>query len=237
MNILCVIPARGGSKGLRRKNILPFFGKPLIYYTIKAAQESRLVNKIVVSTDDHEIGNVAGRYGVQIIKRPKNYATDSAPIELALRHAVLEMCKKSGFAADIVVWLQANIPIRKKGQVDQVVNKLINSKADTVATVYSVSQLPQWMKKMDKNGFLTPLFINASKYRRQDVEPFFLLDGAIVAMRTKILMGTKGKKGVHVFMGKKIAGVVQDRKYSQEVDDKESLDLARLYFSEVKDRL
>ncbi len=230
MKALCIIPARGGSKGLKNKNILPLFGKPLIYYAIRAAQESKLVNKIVVSTDDEKIASAAQRYSVQVIKRPAEYATDSAPIELALRHAVEYLKNTEGYFADIIVWLQANIPIRKKRQVDNVVRKLISSKADSAVTVYPVTQLPQWMKRRDKKGFLLPLFKGAVKYRRQDVEPMYLLDGAIVAIRTAVLMNTKGKTGAHVFMGKKIAGIIQEREYTIEVDDKESFRLVKFYF-------
>ena len=114
MNVLCIIPARGGSKGLRNKNIWPIFGKPLIYYAIKAAKDSKFANKIVVSTDDEETAKAARKYNIRVIKRPEQYATDSAPIELALRHAVEYLKNTEGDLADEVVWLQANIPIRKK---------------------------------------------------------------------------------------------------------------------------
>lgn len=234
MNVLCIIPARGGSKGLRNKNILPVFGKPLIYYTIKAAKDSKLANKIVVSTDDDEIAEAARKYDIQVIKRPKKYATDTAPIELALRHAVEYLKGAEDYVADVVVWLQANIPIRKSGQIDNVVRKLINSKADSAVTVYPVTQFPQWMKRMDAKGFLSPFLKGAYKYRRQDVEPTYLLDGAIVAIRTAVLMNTRGKTGVHVFMGNKIAGLIQEKEYTVEVDDKESFDLVKLILKNNK---
>jgi CMP-N-acetylneuraminic acid synthetase len=227
MNVLCIIPARGGSKGLRNKNILPIFGKPLIYYTIRAAKDSKLANKIVVSTDDDKIADAARKYSIQVIRRPAQYATDSAPIELALRHAVEYLKNTEGYLADIVVWLQANISFRKSGQVDNVVRKLMSSRADSAVTVYPVTQFPQWMKCMDAKGFLSPLFKGIVKYRRQDVEPMYLLDGAIVAIRNAVLMNTKGKTGVHVFMGNKIVGIIQEKKYTVEVDDKESFDLAK----------
>ena len=135
---------------------MPIFGKPLIYYAIKAAKDSKFANKIVVSTDDEEIAKAARKYNIQVIKRPAQYATDSAPIELALRHAVEYLKNTEGYLADVVVWLQANIPIRKSGQVDNVMRKLMSSKADSAVTVYPVSQLPQWMKRMDEKGFLSP---------------------------------------------------------------------------------
>lgn len=234
MNILCVIPARGGSKGLRNKNIRPIFGKPLIAYTIEAALQSRLIDKIVVSTDDEKIAKVSRKYKIQVIKRPKKYATDLAPIEYALRHAVRYLEEEEDYAPDIVVWLQANIPIRKKGQIDKVIRKLLSSGADSATTVYPVSQFPQWMKIMDKDRFLSPLFPNVKEYRRQDVKEMYLLDGAIVAIKMRVLMSTAYMKGAHVYMGKKIAGFIQDKKYTIEVDDKESLNLAKLFINKGK---
>lgn len=234
MNILCIIPARGGSKGLKNKNIMPFSGKPLIGYTIEAASESKLINRIVVSTDDKRIARVAQRYKTQVIDRPKKYATDSAPIEYALRHAVKYLEEKEGYAADIVIWLQANVPIRKKGQIDKVLRKLLSSKADSVVTVYPVTQFPQWMKTMDKNGFLKPLFPSVKEYRRQGIEKTYLLDGSIVAIKKKALMKTSDMKGVHVYMGKKVLGVIQDSMYTVEIDDCESLDLAEFFLSKKR---
>ncbi len=228
MNILCVIPARGGSKGFKNKNIIPLYGKPLIGYTIEAALESKLVNKIVVSTDDRRIARAAIRYKIQAIKRPKKFATDSAPIEDAIRHAVKYLKSNDGYVPEIVVWLQANVPIRKRGQIDKVVKRLMSTCcADSAATTYPVSQYPQWMKIMDKKGFLFPLFPGFKKYRRQDIKTPYLLDGAVVAIKRKVLMETAGKRGVHIFMGKKTIAVVQDKKYSVEIDKKEDLELAR----------
>jgi len=230
MNILCIIPARGGSKGLKNKNVRSVFGKPLIAYTIDAAFKSKLIDKVVVSTDDRKISRVAERYKAHVIKRPKKYAIDSAPIEYALRHAVRYMEEKEGYVADIVVWLQANVPIRKKGQIDRVLRKLLSSKADSAVTVYSVTQFPQWMKIMDKKGFLTPLFPGTKEYRRQDVKKkLYILDGSIIAIRKNILMKTSHLRGAHVFMGKKVIGVVQSGKHRIEVDDKEDLDLVKFY--------
>jgi len=231
MNILCIIPARGGSKRLKNKNIIPFFGKPIIFYTIEAALQSRLVNKIVISTDDEKIGRVAMSYNVQVVKRPTAYSTDKAPIEQALRHVVGFLKDEEGYLADIVVWLQANIPIRKEGQIDQVLRDMIRKNADSAVTVYPVSQYPQWMKRMDKNGLLSPFLKNVKTYRAQDVEPMYLLDGAVVAMKRSVLMRSENRLGVHIFLGKRMLGIVQkDRKYSIEVDDADDLNLAKYYF-------
>ena len=231
MNILCIIPARGGSKRLKDKNIIPFFGKPIIAYTIEAALRSRLVNRTVISTDDEKIARVAMKYNVQVVQRPKEYSTDTAPIEQALRHVVRFLKGEEGYLADVVVWLQANIPMRKKGQIDEVLREMIRKGADSAVTVYPVNQYPQWMKRMDRKGLLLPFLKNMKTYRAQDVEPMYLLDGAVVAMKRSVLMRRENRSGVHTFLGKRVVGIVQeDRKYSIEVDDGDDLNLARYYF-------
>ena len=232
MSILCIIPARGGSKRLKDKNVIPFFGKPIIGYTIEAALQSRLVNKIVISTDDEKIARVARKYDVHVVERPKEYSTDTAPIEQALRHVARFLKDEKGYLADIVVWLQANIPIRKKGQIDEVLREMIRKGADSAVTVYSVSQYPQWMKRMDKKGLLSPFLKNVKTYRAQDVEPLYLLDGAVIAMKRNVLMRSENRSGVHIFLGKRMVGIVQkERKYSIEVDDTDDLRLATYYFN------
>jgi len=231
MNILCIIPARGGSKRLKDKNIIPFFGKPIIAYTIEAALRSRLVDRTVISTDDEKIARVAMKYNVQVVERPKEYSTDTAPIEQALRHVVRFLKGEEGYLADVVVWLQANIPMRKKGQIDEVLREMIRKGADSAVTVYPVNQYPQWMKRMDRKGLLLPFLKNMKTYRAQDVEPMYLLDGAVVAMKRSVLMRRENRSGVHTFLGKRVVGIVQeDRKYSIEVDDGDDLNLARYYF-------
>ena len=102
--ILCVIPARGGSKGLPRKNIMPLLEKPLIGYTIEAAKTERILDRIVVSTEDPEIAKISKTFGVQVIDRPKDMSKDESNIDEALKHAV-NMIEKEGKSVDIVVWL------------------------------------------------------------------------------------------------------------------------------------
>lgn len=234
MNILCVIPARGGSKRLKNKNIIPLLNKPVIGYTIKSAFESKLINKIVVSTDDRKIASVAAKLGAQIIPRPKRFATDTSPIEYALRHSVEYLERKDNYSADIIVWLQANVPVRKKGQIDNVIKKLLDSGADSAVTVYKVSQYPLWMKRMDKNGFIFPLFTKIKEFRSQDVEPLYLLDGAIVAMKRGALVSSAGKTGAHIYLGKKTIGIIQEKEYTTEIDEKEDLDLSKFYLKRMQ---
>ena len=218
MKIVAVIPARGSSKRLPNKNIKEIYGKPLIAYTIESAIESKRINKIVVSTDDEKIAEVSRNYGIQVINRPEEYSTDSAPIEWALRHAVRYLEENEKYTADIIVLLQANVPIRKKGVIDNVIDKLIQTNADSVVTVYEVDQRPEWMKKIVDDDKIVALQKSAA-IRMQDLPKLYLLDGAVSAIRKEVLMATEGKVGVHVYFGDDIRAVIQDKIYSIEVDE------------------
>jgi CMP-N-acetylneuraminic acid synthetase len=226
MKALIIIPARGGSKGIKNKNIKLLCGKPLIGYTIEAAKKSKLADRIVVSTDDEKIAAVAKDYGIAVIKRPAEYSTDSAPIELALRHAVKYLKKDEDYSPDIVVWLQANVPIRKSGQIDSVINKLIESKADSAITVTEVTQRPEYVMQMKDDGRLVKLSKNipqlrTDKYRRQEFGDggLYIADGAVLAMKTSALMDSEGRGGAHVYLGEDVRGVVEEPRYALEVDE------------------
>lgn len=226
MKALIVIPARGGSKGLNSKNILPLMGKPLIGYTIEAAKESQLSDKIVVSTDDEKIAECTISYGIQVIKRPAEFSADDSPIEQALRHSVQYLKDTEGYIPEIVIWLQANVPIRKEGQIDEVIKTLISTGSDSVLTVVEVSQRPEFMKKMDTLGKITHL-ATPKEYRRQSFsEQLFTADGAVIAMKTEVLMGTEGLTGAHVYLGNDIRGIVEEPRYAIEIDDQFDFDVA-----------
>ena len=227
MKIVAVIPARGSSKRLPNKNIMKICGKPLIAYTIESAIESKKITKIVVSTDDEKIAEVSRNYGIQVIDRPIEYSTDLAPLEWALRHAVKYLEENEGYTADIIVLLQANVPIRKKGIIDKVIDKLIQTNADSVVTVYKVDQMPEWMKKIVNDDKVIPLQ-ESSAIRMQDLPEFYLLDGAVLAIRKKVLMATENKIGTHVYLGDDIRAVIQDKIYSIEVDDASDLVFAEV---------
>ena len=113
MDILGVIPARGGSKGFLRKNVQMLLGKPLIAYTIMAAQKSSLITRLIVSTEDEEIAGISRRYGVEVLERPMELAADDSPIDDALRFSVTYLRETEAYNPDIVVLMQANLPVRK----------------------------------------------------------------------------------------------------------------------------
>lgn len=218
------------------KNIRMLFGKPLIAYTIEKALESRLCSEVVVSTDSPAIAKVARDYMVDVIMRPEELALDVSPIDDALRHAVRFFQSQKGFSTNIVVLLQANVPLRKKGEIDEVIERLINTDdATAVATVYAVEQRPEWMKVMEHNtGKIKPFMGHSDLYRKQDLPELYLLDGAIIAVRAHTLMGTEGIKKAHGYLGDSIYPVIHDSKYSIEIDEEKDFEVAEYYLQKEK---
>lgn len=226
MNILGIIPARGGSKSFPKKNIQMLLGKPLIAYTIIAAQKSRLIGRLVVSTDDEEIMEISHRYGVEVITRPVELAADDSPIDDALRHSITYLKQKEGYNPDIVVQMQANVPVRKEGMIDTVINKLINSGADSAVSIYEVDQRPEVMKRL-KGDRLFPRYRLPKGYRRQDFQKLYLLDGAVMAIKTEALFRTMGDKRAHAYLGDDICGVIEEKFYAIEIDSPEDIIVAK----------
>ena len=210
---------------MKEKNIKLLAGEPLIGYTIEAALESELADKIVVSTEDEKIAAVSRGYGIQVVDRPTEYATDDAPIEWALRHVVRYLEESENYLADIVVWLQANVPIRKRGQIDNVVRRLIDTGADSVLTVTEVTQRPEYTMRM-VDGDRVASFAGGEEFRRQEFEPLYIADGAVIAMTTEALLGTEGMTGAHVYMGEDVRCIVEEPHYAVEIDDQFDFDVA-----------
>jgi len=225
MNILGVIPARGGSKGVPNKNIIELCGKPIISYTIETALESKLLNKLVISTDSKKISDVVSKsYDVQIIDRPAKFATDDSPIEEALLHAVKYLIKSSNYYADIVVWMQPNVPIRDNGLIDKAISNLMNSDADSCISCYEVTQRPELMKIINSDGYLEPCEKDVGGIRRQEFPKRYMADGSVVALKTENLLKYKGIRKAHIYMGEKVIPIIQNSMiYSLEIDDYDDL--------------
>jgi N-acylneuraminate cytidylyltransferase/CMP-N,N'-diacetyllegionaminic acid synthase len=191
-NILAIITARGGSKGVPKKNIRLLAGKPLIVYTIEAAQKSKFLNRIIVSTDDQEIAKIAKKYKVEVpFIRPKNLARDTTPMLSVLRHAVKHLEDKEEYEADIIVRLQPTSPLRTAYDIDRAIDKLLKTNASIVETVCKVNHHPFWMVKL-KNDKLYP-FIKTKKpcFYRQELPELYMLNGAVYVIKKQTLMKKK----------------------------------------------
>jgi CMP-N-acetylneuraminic acid synthetase len=157
--VLALIPARGGSKGIPRKNVMTLAGKPVIAYSILQAQASRRISRIVVSTDDEETGRVARQWGAEApFARPAEYAQDSSPDIDVFRHALSWLKENEGYEPDMVVHLRPTGPVRRVELIDQAVDLLAaHPKADAVRSVSTAHQTPYKMWRITSEGRLQPL--------------------------------------------------------------------------------
>lgn len=176
-NILAVIPARGGSKGIPKKNIKLMAGKPLITYSIESAIKSAYINKIIVSTDDIEIEDVAINSGVDVIKRPENLAKDDSPTIETVLH-VLKLLKNTSYKPDLIILLQPTSPLRTEEDIDKSIEIFTNNDCKSVISVCEIEHSPYWSFKTE-NNCLKPLFEEYFEYRRQELPKVFVPNGAI----------------------------------------------------------
>ena len=201
--ILAVIPARGGSKGLKDKNIRPLLGKPLIGWILEEASKSREIDELIVSTDSPKIAKIAGQYGAKVpFLRPKELAQDETPGIDPILHAL----KVSEQKFDTVIWMQCTSPLTKVRDIDKALKMFKKSGYDSMVSVCPVKESPFRMFTMDSKKHLKP-FLAAKKGfpRRQDLTAMYYPNGAIYISRTKILLqkGTcfTGNTGAFVMRG------------------------------------
>ena len=178
-------PARGGSKGIPRKNIRSLAGKPLIAYNIEQALRSRWINRLVVSTDDPEIGAVAQAYGAQVIWRPAEISGDSASSEAALLHTLETLDQDEGYQPDLLVFLQCTSPLTLAEDIDGTIQALLDQGADTSLAVIPFHYF-LWRQVENEMGAVDASGINHDKNirpLRQEREPQYLETGAVYVMR------------------------------------------------------
>lgn len=159
MEALVLIPARGGSKSIPRKNIRPFAGHPLIAYSIAAGLAAELVSRVIVSTDDEEIATIARQYGAEApFLRPAEFSQDQTPDLPVFQHALNWLAEHEGYQPEIVVQLRPTSPLRRTWHIDQAVARLIeHPEADSVRTVCIPFQNPFKMWRIGSDGFMHPL--------------------------------------------------------------------------------
>lgn len=157
--VMALIPARGGSRGVPRKNIRLLLGKPLIAYSIEHAQASAHINRVIVSTDDAEIAQVARQWGAEVpFMRPPQYAQDLSPDIDAFRHALVWLAEHEGYRPELVVHLRPTGPVRRVELIDQAISQMLAyPEADALRSVSWPIQTPYKMWQMDDDGYLHPL--------------------------------------------------------------------------------
>jgi CMP-N-acetylneuraminic acid synthetase len=191
VRVLALIPARGGSKGIPRKNIHIMAGKPLIAWTIETALACPRLDNVIVTTDDEEIAKIAKDYGAEVpFLRPAELAQDNTPDLPVYQHAVSWLAEHEGYHPDIICWLRPTSPLRTVEDMENAINLLIQTKADSVRSVCVSDDHPYFIQKMDGTR-LQPLMDNIDRskyYNRQMLPTVYRFNGAVDVTWCKTVM-------------------------------------------------
>jgi CMP-N,N'-diacetyllegionaminic acid synthase len=230
VNILSIIPARGGSKGLPGKNIRPMCGHPLIAYSILAAQSARLINRVVVSTDDPNIANVAKQYGAEVpVMRPAEYAEDKSNDYDVFSHMLNWLKVNENYTPDYVVQFRPTSPIRQIDHINDAIDKLISSSCDSLRIVTEAPITPY--KMWNVSSFeepMVPLIQQDHIYEpynqaRQSLPKVYWQTGYLDVIKWKTIM-------LHNSMsGKSILPFFVDQKYAIDIDNIDDFEAAERY--------
>lgn len=230
MKILAIIPARGGSKGLPRKNILDLCGKSLIAWTIEAALGSSYIDRVVVSTEDEEIAKIAREYGGEIpFLRPMELAQDRTPGMEPVLYTVKRLAKECSYLPDYVVLLQPTSPLRRTEHMDEAIELLLKSKEsfDSLISVTELEHPVLWNKVMESDGRLEDYqqHDKGSAQLRQEVDTVYRLNGAIYISTTESLLQMR------TFETERTMGYRMDRQSSVDIDTRIDFDWAEFLMS------
>ena len=208
MTTVALIPARGGSKGIPRKNVLSFCGKPLIQWSIEAALHSPLINRVIVSTDDLEISKISLSGGAEVpFLRPDELATDSAPGISTVMHALDQLPDVS----DLLL-LQPTSPLRTSADIDSIFALRRQLGSESAVSLARSPKHPAWMYAMNDLKLLNPVLKADSPPCRQDLSPVFSLNGALYLATRSFLLREK------TFVSKETVGYVMPRERSVDID-------------------
>ena len=219
---LAIIPARGESKRLPRKNLLDLCGKPLIAWSIEAGLKSKYIDKLVVSSDDDKILDIAVEYKIKGIKRPKKLANDIATTFDAVKHSIDKL-----ESYDYIVLLQPTSPLRNFKHIDESIKLLEQKNADAIISVCEMDHSPLWSNTLDKDGvmdnFLREGILNK---RSQDLEKYYRLNGAIYICKTDKLLKEKS-----FFLKENTYAYLMNRETSVDIDHEIDLKFANILAS------
>lgn len=224
--VLGIIPARGGSKGVPRKNIRPLYGKPLIVHTIEAALQSRLLHRIIVSTDDEEIAREARHAGVEVpFLRPAEFATDTASSISVVHHAMKWLEDHEQYRPDAVAILAPTSPLRTVEHIDSTISLLWSSGLDSAATITEVQDHPYFIYSISPEQQLKELIGDPDKpLRRQDLPKFYTHSQAVFVSRCHYL-GNCGDPAPLINFSS-VAGLPIDRESALDIDTIDDLQKA-----------
>ncbi len=225
-NFLCIITARANSKGIKNKNLQKINNKELIYYPIKAALKSKLINDVVVSTDSPKIAKISKDYGAKVpFLRPKKFALDSSPSSEAVLHCI-NFLRKKNFTYNNFILLEPTSPLTSNIDIDKAIRVFERNKikADALVTVSKAEQShPVFLVKKDKNNLIKPFLKKSFDFkRRQDLSKLFFFDGSLYISKVKTYLTKKTFNH-----NKTLAYQLEKYKYI-EIDDKIDLKLVRI---------
>ena len=208
-SVLAIIPARGGSKGVPRKNIKEVGGKPLIAWTIEEAKKSKYIDRLILSSENDEIIAVARQWGCEVpFVRPSELARDDTPGIEPVLHAIEAIPEKY----DYVVLLQPTSPLRKAEDIDGCIERCIQSEAPACVSVTEPNHNPFWMFTIDSGGQLNPFMQERLIARRQDLQKVYALNGAIYVAKREWLEKNRN------FISRETLAYVMGRERSLDID-------------------
>ena len=219
--VVAVIPARSGSKGLRGKNTLPIAGRPLVAWTILAAVNSQIVDQVIVSSDIQEVRALATEFGAVPLDRPRDLAGDTSQASKVIRHAI-EGQEDYG----VVVYLQPTSPLRTSTHIDEALTLLTGTLTEAVVSVYETRLYPELMYRINGKGHLDPV-VPHQEVRRQDLPATYVLNGAIYAGLVPALVRENYRFG-----SMNPAAYVMSETESVDIDDLSDFEKARAIMEE-----
>jgi CMP-N,N'-diacetyllegionaminic acid synthase len=219
---LAIIPARGGSKRLPRKNVLALSGKPLIAWSIEAATQSLYIDKVLVTSDDDEILLLSKEFGAETLKRPEMLANDTATTFDAIKHAI-----ENTQNYDYIILLQPTSPLRTTKHIDEAIEFLEFKNADAVVSVCEMEHTPLWSNTLPEDANMSAFLREDLKNKRgQDLPTYYRLNGAIYICKTQRFL-----KEETFFIKDKIFAYKMQKQNSIDVDEAIDLKLAEVLLS------
>ena len=222
--MISIIPARGGSKGLPGKNILPLCGKPMIAYTIEAAKQSKYIDRVIVSTDDQKIAEIALQYGAEVpFLRPDFLASDTAQAVDNYIYTIERLSKEWNTPIEEFVVLQPTSPLRIAEDIDGAIEMFMEKKADSVISYTPEAHPVRWHKYLDENNAFVDIF-DTTIANRQDLKTSYYPNGAVYVFRFSMIKERK-------YYTDKSYGFVMPRVRSVDIDYKEDFDYVEFLMS------
>ena len=217
--ILAIIPARGGSKGIIKKNIKLLGNKPLIAWTIEEAKKSKYIDRLILSSDDQEIIEIARKWHCEVpFVRPEELARDDTPSIDTLIHAINIIPEKY----DYVCMLQPTSPLRKAEDIDGSIQKCIIMNSNCCVSVVKVEQHPYWMYEIVPGDELRSIVPN-NITRRQDLPEIYILNGAVYIAKVEVILNNRS------FLGKDTIGYKMERERSFDIDNNVDFNYCQMF--------